>query len=966
MRLRAWLGIVAGILLGLCCSPNARAQASPLNDRLPRVIDAGEAREALPQGISARALQAVDLGPADTSRQLTGLSLRFTMSAAQSAALEQLLEAQQEASSPLFHQWLTPEQFGARFGLSADDLASVSAWVQAQGFTVTGVARGGSFVQFRGTVGQANQAFGVTLHRVSWNGEQHIANVAPPSLPAALAAVVGGITGLDDFRPAPHHRFRSVAAPAYTVSTSDGTHFIAPGDFYTIYDIQGLLNSGVNGTGMKIAVMGQVAISQTDVSAFRSASGLSTSNLPTTTTYGAAPAAPTANGTPSDDDEIESELDVEWSGAVAPDATILFVNGQDVFDNAMTGAIDNDIAPILSVSYGACESDVGNSTLSEYNALFLQANAQGQTIVASAGDSGATTCDGDAASIPTLAKRGLSVDFPADSPAVTGVGGTTYNEGTGTYWNTANGTNSGSAVSYIPELPWNDSFLSSASCAGPDELCGLSAGGGGVSTYFAKPTWQTGTGVPPDGMRDVPDVAFAADPDHDGYLICALGSCTNGYAAANGSLSIVGGTSVPTPAFAGILALLEEKLQTSLGNANPGIYAVANSTYAAAVFHDITSGTNASPCQANSTGCAADDTGYFAAGTLPYPVYSGPTGDVPVAAIGYTAHAGYDQTTGWGSMDVGNLLADWTLATKMSAPQTPVASVTTLTSSSNSVTQGAAITLSASVVSGSATETVAPTGSVQLEADGTDTGSAVTLVAGAAVFPSYSTTGLSVGSHTFSAVYSGDGTYNASTGTVTVTITAVTAADTPNFTLSPTTAGITVSSGGVSSGLTITVAPVNGFTGNVVFSAQPATSGLAAAYTFSTNPVVLSGIGTGSTVLTVNGYEAAMRSAGIFARFAPGDRRGMPGTGVAGSGAALAGLLLLLLPDRRRRWPALAALLMVCAGATALAGCGSGGSTAASTKNAAPGTYTVVVTAIGSTASGAQLTQALNVTLTVE
>ena len=959
MRTRMWLSVVAGVSLALFSGCGARAQRL-LQGRLPDVIAVDESRVVLPQAVSPRALGGVDLGPADLSRQLTTLSLRFRPTAEQQDALDQLLADQQSPASPLYRHWLMPEQFGARFGLPSVDLTSVCVWLQAQGFRVTGVARGGTFVQFTGTVAQANRAFGVTLHTISANGRQHIANVTPPSLPASLAAVTGAITGLNDFQPTPHHRVRIAAAPAFTIDSGEGSHFLAPGDFYTLYDINGLLHSGVNGSGMKIGILGQVAISLADVSAFRSASGLSASNLPTTVTYGLPPAAPTASGTPNDDDEIESELDVEWSGAVAPDATILFVNGQDVFDNAMTGAIDNDLAPILSVSYGACESDAGTATIAEYATLFAQANAQGQTIVASSGDSGATDCDGDAASIPRLARRGLAVDFPADMAEVTGVGGTTLYEGSGTYWSGSNGANSGSALSYIPELPWNESFLSSGSCAGPGGLCGLSAGGGGESAYVIKPPWQAGPGVPADGMRDVPDVAFAANPDHDGYLICAQGSCTNGYLSANGSLSIVGGTSVPTPAFASILALLEQKLQTRLGNVNPGIYAVANSTFAAAVLHDVTSGTNASPCQANSTGCAAGDTGYLAPGTLPYPPYSGATGDVTVAAIGYSAGTGYDQASGWGSMDVGNLVADWMLATTV-APATPVASVTTLTSSSSSAAQGTAITFSASVASGAASGTAVPSGSVQLEVDGENIGSPVMLTLGAATFQSYSTTGLDVGSHTFSAVYSGDGNYNGSTGNTTVTITAATTGS-AEFTLSPASAAISVGSGSVSSGLTITVTPVSGFAGTVLFSAEPSTSGLAATCNFSTNPVVITGAGAASTILTVAGYEASLRST----------RASINGVGsmrlarLGGSGLALAGLLALLLPSRRRRGSQLAGFIL-CAGTAALAGCGSGViATATASKKAAPGTYSLLVTATGTTSSGTPLTHTLNVTLTVQ
>ena len=203
-----------------------------------------------------------------------------------------------------------------------------------------------------------------------------------------------------------------------------------------------------------------------------------------------------------------------------------------------------------------------------------------------AGDSGATDCDFQ---FPT-ASQGLAVDFPASSPFVTGAGGTMFNQGSATgatqYWSASNGSTSGSAISYIPEVAWNETSTTN----------GLAAGGGGASAFFAKPSWQIGTGVPADSSRDVPDISLNAASSHDGYLFCSKGSCTNGYRDASGNLNVVGGTLVATPSFAGILALVEQKIGSQLGNANPTIYGLANSTYYNTVFHDITSGNNSSPC----------------------------------------------------------------------------------------------------------------------------------------------------------------------------------------------------------------------------------------------------------------------------------------------------------------------------------------------------------------------------------
>ena len=672
------------------------------------------------------------------------------MTDAQSAGLDKLLAGQQNPSSALYHQWLTPEQFGAEFGLSTTDLASVSAWLQSQGLTVTGVARGRTFINFSGTVAAVNQAFGVALHNVSSDGEQHISNLSDPVLPSALANVVGGITGLNDFRLKPRIHTRKVN-PAYNGGADYG-NLMAPGDFYSIYDIKPLLANSVNGSGITIAVAGQTDISLNDVKAFRTAASLSTTNLPTVKLYGSDP------GTSSNDID-EAQLDVEWAGATAPSASILYVNGEDIFANSITQAIDNDLAPIVTVSYGNCEVGFGTNAVIEYNALFKQANAQGQTMLGPSGDSGGADCDYNV----TYASQGLAVDFPASSPYVTGVGATEFNEGSGTYWSTTNGANAGTALSYIPEIPWNETYLVSNS----GTLFGLyyaGSGGGGVSQVFSKPAWQVGTGVPTDASRDVPDVSFNGAADHDGYLVCSQGSCTNGFADASGNFDVFGGTSVSTPAFAGILALLEQKLGSKgLGNVNPNIYGLANSTYASTVFHDVTSGNNAVPCSAGSTDCASGYPGYFAPGTLACPANSC-TGDIGFPSIGYVATAGYDLTTGWGSMDINNMVADWLLATPTGTGSVSALNPSTTNASANdpSITSTGSVTISATVAPGaSSAVSTTPTGTATLLVDNVATGTAVALNAGTVTFPAYVATNLAAGEHVFSVSYSGDANYAA-------------------------------------------------------------------------------------------------------------------------------------------------------------------------------------------------------------
>ena len=901
-----------------------------------RIAAVGSAKSvALAQSISprlSRSRGAIDLGEADGTRALTTMTMRFAMTAAQKSALIQLLEDQQNPASASYHKWLTPEQFAAKFGMSSGDLATVSQWLTGQGFKVTSVARSGTFLQFNGTVAQAQAAFKTSIHRVSVSGEEHIANVTAVSLPSDIAGVVSSVAGLDDFKLKPRSSVRKVQAnadPKFTSSVSGNT-FIAPGDFYTIYDVKPLLNSSINGAGITIAVAGQTDISLSDVAAFRSASGLS-ANAPTVKLYGTDP------GTQSDDID-EAQLDVEWSGAVAPAASILYVNSKDVI-NSLTQIIDNNLAPIASISYGACETSEGSANLDALNTMFMQANAQGITIVGPAGDSGATDCDYH----ETTATQGLAVDFPASSPYVTGMGGTMFNEGTGTYFGTTNDANGGSAISYIPENVWNET-----TAAGE-----LSAGGGGLSSFFTKPYWQTGTGVPSDFARDVPDVSLNSAANHDGYLFCSQGSCVNGFRTSStptsscttgGCLNVVGGTSVAAPAFAGILALVQQKIGSATGNANPVIYALANSTYYNTVFHDVTVGNNASPCTAGTTDC--------------------PSG----GSIGYSANTGYDLATGWGSVDAYNLANTWKLVTPVASGTTGTQiSTTTVTASATAVTAGGTVTITATVANGGAANSAAPTGTVQFLVDNTASGGAVTLTGGVATF-TLSTTALTSGAHLVSAAYSGDAVYAGSKGSVTIDVTSATAAD---FTLTPATATVTVKSGADAAGLLYTVTPVNGFTGSVAFTANTTSSVLDATASFSAKTITISSTAAGTTTLTLSAYVANATSATGRLRLRPvgsaslvqpsAPRRGW----YAGSGAALACVVLLIMP-KRRRWSGLLAAVLALGAVSAMTGCGSSSSTTPGTTNAAPGTYTVSVTATGTSSTGATVAHTSMVTFVVQ
>ncbi len=919
-------------LLALCA--NAISPASKAQGHRMQAIAVDGPRTPLVATVPSRALAAQDLGPLAADRRLDAVTLRFNLSARQSAALDQLLADQANPASPRYRHWLTPEQYATQFGLASADLEAVKAWLVAQGLTVTEVARSHSFITVAGSVSQVEHAFATSMHSLSLDGETHFSNVSDPALPTALAKVVSGVTGLNDFRLKPHLRVRSIAAPKPDFTSSiSGKHFIAPGDFYTIYDLSPLLSNSVNGNGITIAVVGQTDLSLADVAAFRTASGLS-QNPPTVRLFGTDPGISTL-------DVDEAQLDVEWAGAVAPAANILYVNATDVLAGSMTQAIDNNLAPIITVSYGNCESGFGSSNIATFQGLFRQANAQGQTIVGPSGDSGATDCDYQ--TFP--AKNGLAVDFPASSPNVTGVGGTQFNDAGGGFFGVSNNSNSGSALAYIPESIWNDSFSGTA----------LSAAGGGASAYFTKPSFQTGPGVPNDFSRDVPDVSFHASPSNDPYLFCSKGSCTNGFRDSNGFLNAVGGTSASTPSFAGMLALLEQKIQARVGNANPVLYALANSSFSGSVFHDVVSGNNNSPCASGSPDCPA----------------SGVTG--------YSAGPGFDLTSGWGTIDGFNMVSDWLLAVPASGTATSgqQLSNTTLTASSNYVVSGTALPLTVSVSASSPGTT--PTGSVQILVDNNPVGAAVALANGNAS-TTIQTAALSSGVHTITSAYSGDMTFAGSKSEVTVDVTSASA---PDFSLSPTVLSSSVRAGGVAPTLTFNVGSLNGFSGPVSFTANAGLSGLAAQASFSPATVTLSASGSGATVLTLSAFVNAGQTSTGFVSAAPAHSAanvvphlfGHAGFfELSGSALGMAGMLFFAMPRRRKRLPILlAALFSICM--MSVAGCSNAGtavvpvtppvSSTPTVTNAAPGTYSLRIAATG-TVGGQAVTHIATVTFVVQ
>jgi len=512
---------------------------------------------------------------------LPHLKMVLKRDAAQQAAFDAFTAAQQDPQSSLYHQWLTPEEVGSRFGASQQDLNQVSSWLRSQGFHIEDISPGGWVIGFSGTVAQVQSALHTEIHFFDVNGERHYANVSAPRIPQALGPVVSSVFPLHNFRKVP-------ASPRVTRPNllQGSSHVVAPSDFATIYDLGPVYSTGIDGTGQAIAIVSQCPIKTSYVDTFRSNSGLP-ANTPTVQIVNE-PACFSG-------DAVESYLDVEWAGAVAKGAKVLLV-ADDVIDDSALYIVQHNIAPIVSVSYGICETDAAAIGEDKYwNLLWQQAASQGMTVLVSSGDAGPAGCT-DPHKF-TLASGTNQVNAICSTTYTTCVGGTQFND-------TANPSQSwsagGSALGYIAEVVWNESGTVTGGS-------GIWASAGGYSKLYSTPTWQTGN---TNALRGVPDVALNAAA-HDGYYDVdeQCGVC------------IASGTSASAPSFAGIMALVVQKTGQRQGNVNPLLYSLASTT---GVFHDVVSGNN----------------------------------NVP-GINGYSAVAGWDPVTGLGSVDAKVLLANW-------------------------------------------------------------------------------------------------------------------------------------------------------------------------------------------------------------------------------------------------------------------------------------------------------------------
>jgi subtilase family serine protease len=828
----------------------------------------------------------------DPTTQLR-LAILLRRSSEAQQAFARLLVDQQTPGSPLYHHWISPTETGTLFGPAQSDVQKIVSWLQSVGFTVRSTAPSRMNIEVSGSVETAAQAFQTSFSLYRPGSTALRAPNREPLLPAALLPVVQFVFGLAEHHPAPSGGLEGPSAhPSFTSVV--GGHSVTPADFATIYDLTTVLttNTGatVDGKPQHVAVLATSDADPVDIQQFAASVGSSSYNFTPIYADGEDPGYTETQG------EATGDLELVLGTAPGVSADLVVGDGPNALDalyGAASYAVNTLQDPVITASFGACEGDLEAGTVDTISSLWSTAAANGVSVFVAAGDSGAAGCDAHNAQAP--ATQSLSTNGLCTSQYDTCVGGTEFNDtaNPGVYWSSTSAPGTmGSALSYIPEGSWNDPETNGI----PKYI--VFSGGGGASQFISKPSWQTGPGVPVDGSRDTPDVSFTASLMHDPYWVC-FGGCGAG-----------GGTSASTPSMAAIAALLNTAAGTRQGNLNPLIYRLANSPAASSIFHDATIA---------SSGVANCTVGVPSMCNNSTPGPNSLTGGL----AGYVLTAGYDQATGWGSLDAGNFIR----------AAVPVTTKLALTTNATQVATTQSFTLTATLTP-AADSVAAPTGAVQYAGNGAALGSAVALANNSAS----STLSLSTpGTYTLTAAYSGDTYYSASNSS---SVQVIVTATPPSFTLSPASSSISFASGATtgnsdSIGLTST----SGFVGSVALSCSISSGAAAFPPTCAISPASSTLAANGTATATVTIASTAARASAALPLLPPG-------IGIAWALWCGFGLL----PIRLWRRKCLVTLGIASFGLLlAMEGCGSGPSAPPASS---AGVYTVTVTGSG-TSSGA-------------
>jgi hypothetical protein len=780
--------------------------------------------------VSGEVATAQDLGACDPSAAMEHMQLILRRPHERQAAFDAEVVALHQRGSPEYHRWLTPETIGAEFGPSAEDIATLTQYLQSEGFTVNSVGKSGMFVDFSGTVAQVETSFHTEIHNLRMaTGEERYSAVREAQLPEALTSLVVGFVSLGNITP--HTNLVSMRTPiqpgragaaqsnAQPDDTSGSSYYVGAQDFYTIYNEAPLITGGtVNGSGVTVALLEETDINTADVTTFRTMMGVVPATPTLTVQHGAGSVACGDPGITSKDEESEAALDTEWSGAVAPAASLLLMSCKTASTSGIflsaEAVIDNNLATTMSLSYG--NTEVGDASTNTFlSNLWEQATAQGETVVVSTGDAGSANSRDQN---KRYASHGLAVNSFASTAYNVAAGGTDfqdyYNELEGdssynraNYWAATNGVGGSSALSYVAETTWNDTCASSILSyhyegnTAPNALCddttngpnyyAVAGGGGGVSILQARPSWQNGTvyGIPPTSTynsRLLPDISLFASN-------CIWTHALDYYQSdTSGSMQQAGGTSFVAPQLAGVFALIAQSSKERLGQPNFVLYNIAGAEFGTTsysgncngsgssgvgttstvpagtcIFYDIETSNNSQACPAGSGNCYSDSGSYGILST-----------STSAADTAYNAGQGFDLATGIGSLNIANLVNNWQNAAAGGTSYTPIV---TVGASAPSYTYGLPSAINyAAAVSGAGSF---PTGSVTFsgsgmistigtdalaESSGCSTGATCTESAAQAYTPPAT---LAVGSYTITGAYlSTNENYLSGSGTISLTV----------------------------------------------------------------------------------------------------------------------------------------------------------------------------------------------------
>lgn len=795
----------------------ALGNASSANSGQPDRVrgDVTEVRTRLQGQTRPMPKEAVDLGEAPASIPSGRMVLWLRRSAQQQAQLKQFLSEAQDSKSAVYRRWMTPASFGAAYGISDHDLFAVKGWLQASGLKIEGVSAARNAIIFSGSAGAVGSAFHTSIHRYSVGHQTHLSNAADPQIPTALVPVISAVSPMNDFHPKPLHvlgksaRYDAASGhirSAITISNPDGANdlFVTPADASIIYDTP---NQSFNpaatrtfdGSGVTIGILGYSALAMSDVQNYHTAflPAAAAGNLPHPILDGEIDP-----GIIPGADADEALLDVELASGLAPAAGInyYYAASTDLSDGLILAglrALEENKVNILSVSYGQCEADLGLNGNLEWSELWQEAAAQGISVTVSTGDSGSASCDGDVQA--SEATRGLSVSGLASTPYNIAVGGTDFYSLANSFSTYVNVASTGTypyyatALSYIPENPWNDSstvvgnsFTLNTPTYNDIGQTNIIAGGGGLSSAaacggyvqddgtcsqslsgYTQPPFQTGfQSVTP--VRALPDVSllsangfygaawvFCSDSTTDAaggvYTDCQVDA--NGRLIDDQSVGAIGGTSAAAPAFAGMLAMISQSQGgVRLGQADSVLYNLAqdynpnpaNPGKYQRSFHDVAIGNNSVYCVSGTLNCGSNQ-----------------------FLTSYNATPSYDMATGLGSVDLSQLINLWSTTNFVNTSNILTAGISSdaLSTVPISVVHGTPLTFSTAVTPSDAT------GQFSIIAADNARAASFTDFGPVSGTGSLTTNDLPGGAYTISSYYAGDTSHTGSQSSNSISVT---------------------------------------------------------------------------------------------------------------------------------------------------------------------------------------------------